>query len=522
MVKSRYYDVVWVYSVEFPGREIPLVLLADGRPGYVINQWICYLLDEEITPSRLELYIRAICHLYSFVMARYPGDFGPENSERLLADFIEGKKFGTDTYCIKTDDRYAWLTTLGLYWKPLFRRTNTIKSYLDAINQFDQWQVTFHKSKPLNPCEERVMTAWEIYRDFQQRTDWDPLLHLFGSREHAKRDYKTNGYGKYSHRRHELEFHRRKVPRAFPLEKFVDLIEQSNNLRDKLLWLLMGAGSLRGSEVLHLFLTDVEGVDPEHGDAKVILADPEYGMVRWTDKDGKNHYETRAKYFLEQFTNTFFPQNHPLRNLHPRTRYGRRNTRLHAGFKGMTFGDDNAARKLLFSPDHSQAYDDHYLWWMHKIYGQIFSHYFNKYIEKFFWANPSTGQPNPKSWPWHPWLFICTNKNNYGMPLTMPALKQAWQRGLKRIGMEGSGYGLHSLRHMYGVYCANVLKIPIETTQVLMHHASVTSTQTYYRLDSDTIRNMLTQAAIMDKRITTEWKTLISQNHTNESGERHN
>jgi len=66
MVKSSYYQVVWMYANAFPGREIPLVLLGDAKPGYVINQWIFYLLDEEITPSRLELYVRALCHLYAF------------------------------------------------------------------------------------------------------------------------------------------------------------------------------------------------------------------------------------------------------------------------------------------------------------------------------------------------------------------------------------------------------------------------------------------------------------------------
>ncbi len=75
MVKSRNYIVIWVYCKGFPGREIPLVLLADGRPGYVINQWIFYLLDEEITPSRLELYVRALCHLYDFAMVRYSDQF---------------------------------------------------------------------------------------------------------------------------------------------------------------------------------------------------------------------------------------------------------------------------------------------------------------------------------------------------------------------------------------------------------------------------------------------------------------
>ena len=509
MIKSSYYQTVWVYANAFPGREIPLVLLGNAKPGYVINQWIFYLLDEEITPSRLEIYVRALCHLYAFAMARYPaGQFKPGEQEELLKDFIDAKKLGTDTYCIKPDERSAWLMNLGLYWKPLFRRTNTIKLYLEAINQFDQWQVTFHKSKALNPYEERVMTAWEIYCDFQQRTGWDPFVYLYGARQHIARDYQTNVYGKYLHKRYKIESHRRKSPKAFPLDRFVDLVEQSQNPRDKLLWLLMGGGSLRSSETLHLFLSDVEGIDPKHGDARIILADPEYGYVRWTDTKGNQHYETREKYFAQEFTNPFFSGNHILKNLQPRTLYGRRNTRLHAGYKGMTFGDDNTVQTLFFSPDKKQAYDDHYLWWMHKVYGQVFAFYFKKYLEKYYWSNPFTGQTNPKGWPWHPWLFICTNRNNYGMPFTMSALKQAWQRALKRIGMEDSGYGLHSLRHMYGAYCANILKIPIETTQILMHHASITSTQTYYRLTSKTIKNMLTQAATMDKRITREWQNI--------------
>jgi integrase len=507
MIKSRNYQVIWVYCKDFPEREIPLVVLADGRPGYVINQWIFYLLDEEITPSRLEQYIRSLCHLYDFAMARYTDFNSVRDKGALLEEFIDAKKFGTDSYSLKTDDRHSWLLSLGLYWKPLLKRTKTIALYLDAINQFDEWQVTFHKSIALNPYEEQFMSAWEIYRDFQQRTHWDPFLHLHASRQHTKRDYKTAAYGKYSHKRHECR--NRSTPKAFPFDKFVDLIDQTVNPRDKLLWLLMGAGSLRSSETLHLFSSDVKGVDPEHKDTIICLADPEYGYVQWTDKNGKQQSNTRESYFSSEFKNSFFPKNHPLRNLQPRTKYGRRNTQLHVGFKGMTFGDIEGAGYVLLQSDKLRSIDEHYLWWLNKVYGQVFYHFFNKYLEKYYWLNPFTGAPNPKGWPWHPWLFMCTNRQNYGMPLTMPALKGAWQRALKRINMEDSGYGLHSLRHMYGYACANILEdVPIETTQMLMHHASITSTQIYYRLDSDTIRGTLTQAA-MKKQIATKWKTLL-------------
>ncbi len=506
MVKSRNYIVIWVYCKGFPGREIPLVLLADGRPGYVINQWIFYLLDEEITPSRLELYVRALCHLYDFAMVRYSDQFDVSKVNRLLlADFIDAKKFGTDSYCIKTDDRYSWLLSLGLYWKPLYQRTNTVTLYLKAINQFDEWQVTFHNSLPLSPYEERFLTTWEIYRDFQQRTNWDPFLHLHAAKRHTKRDYETSVYGKYLHKRHENESSRRKTPKAFPLELFFELINKSQNPRDKLLWLLMGAGSLRGSETLHLFLSDAQGIDPQYGDARIILADPEYGYVRWTNENNQEQYTTREEYFQLNWKNEFFSPDHPLCNLQPRTKYGKRNTMLHAGFKGMTFGDNNSMDVICTKSFERRQYDEHHIWWLNARFGEYFWTIFEEYQQEYLWKNHYTGQVNPKGWPWHPWLFVCTNKSNYGMPLTMPAIKQAWKRALKRIGMENSGMGMHSLRHLYGYCCANILKCPLEMTQVIMHHANINSTQTYYGLENSIIRETINEAAIREGRIHTEW-----------------
>lgn len=37
---GKLYQIVWVNTVEFPGRAVPLVLLGNGKPGYRINQWI--------------------------------------------------------------------------------------------------------------------------------------------------------------------------------------------------------------------------------------------------------------------------------------------------------------------------------------------------------------------------------------------------------------------------------------------------------------------------------------------------
>lgn len=512
MIKSRFYQVVWVYSKQFPGREIPLVLLENGRPGYVINQWITYLIEEEITPSRLEIYIRALVHLYDFALAQKSLsnyiDFNLDERV-LLADFIYAKKYGTDQYCCKKDDNSSWLQYLGLYWKPLTWRTKTLFQYRDAINQFDQWQVTFHNSTRLNPCEEHFLSSYEIYRDSVQRFNWDPLWHLHPTKKHTKYICETSVYGKYSHIRYEHAENRRKNPKLFPLDKFYELIQASENPRDKLLWLLMGAGSLRGSETLHLFQSDIE-IDPESGNARVILADPEMGDVNWYDGNNKNQQTSRIEYFRCQWKNEQFSASHPLRNLQPRTQYGRRNSKLHAGFKGMTFSENLGSRKIITPENSSRQLDNHYIWWLDPRFGEVFKSIYSEYEQNYLWKKPHSSKTNSKGWPWHPWLFICTNPTHYGMPLTMPALKQSWKRALRRIGMENSGLGLHSLRHMYGFYCANILKLDLEIVQMLMHHANINSTRVYFGIEESTLRELIKNAAMLDNRISENWITLAN------------
>ena len=309
MMKSRYCHRIWVYCKEYPGREIPMVLLENGRPGYVINQWIAYLLEEEITQARLEDYVRALCHLYEFYWTQISTfqllGFKIEG-RNLVKDFFTAKRFGTDQHCIKSGEKNAWLRYLGVYWKPLPWSTKTLSKYQDAINEFNEWQVTFNEGLDLNPYKEKSQSAYEIFRDFVRRSKYDVLLHTHPAREHSKKVHETSIYGKYRHNNFEISANNRKTQKVFPLDKFVDLIQTTPNIRDKLLWLLMGAGSLRASETLHLFFLDVNGVNPQDGDAQVILAHPEIGDVTWEDEDSMPHNTSRDDYFRLQWKNDQF------------------------------------------------------------------------------------------------------------------------------------------------------------------------------------------------------------------------
>jgi len=274
---------------------------------------------------------------------------------------------------------------------------------------------------------------------------------------------------------------------------------------------------------------DIEGID-EYGQAKVRLEDPVYGWVEWS-KDGKKKHGTRRQFFEECYKNEVLSAGHPLRNLMPRTLYGRRNREFHSGFKGMTFSESDQESRWFRpfdeegmktrSPFHGsydilegfaddRPYDVFNLWWIAPRIGGYFYQCFEEYMAKYFFTNPFTGRPNPRGWPYHPWLFInIGSPDTYGYPLSYTAVTKIWERltakvirtfaeepERDRVQMILDELAWHSLRHFYGFYCANVLQLRMETVQVLMHHASSTSTEVYYKLGKSTIKDEISRAIL--------------------------
>ncbi|MBT7411125.1 MAG: hypothetical protein HN826_15610 [Methylococcales bacterium] len=456
------WQVEWIYTTDFPGRHVPLVIVKNGKPGFVINQWIYWLLEEGITPSLLDERIRAVMHLYEFYNRTYSNRKPTHNeSKNLIANFLDAKKYGS----------------ANLGWKAT-PNTSTLKKYLHSINSFDKWQTTFHGASRMNPAEEQFMSSWEIYHDFRRRSKWDPMLHLFPSRVHQKVQHAHTI--KIEHSRFRLG--KKIIPKAFPINRFVELIEKTSNPRDQMLLLLMGGGSLRGSETLHLYFSDVLGIN-KYGASKVRLDDPETGEMNWVHK-GKNRTGTRAQYLSELYVNDQFKYtNPPLYKLTPRTQ-GKPGVD-HAGFKGMTFSSGGESGITI----DGQVIHWHEIFWCDPRFGIRFQKAYDEYVSQNFFNKSS-------QWPHHPYLFITLEKNNYGMPLKLGALRGVFNRALKRLGMEKSGLGKHSLRHMFGEYCASILNLSIEQTRTLMHHGSTLSTEQYYHLQSEDVRKAINKAII--------------------------
>jgi hypothetical protein len=469
-IRNVHYLIEWVYSVDFPGRPIPLVILRNGEPGFVINQWIYYQLESGISPSLLEERIRAVLHLYEYCCRRFgKAAITAKGAQSMLADFITAKKRGT--IAANGSD------PLGLYWKPNFR-LRTLKRTLASINHFDKWHSTYHGAQRLNPDEERFLAAWERFRDFKRRSSWDPLVHLFSSKSQTNRVHGLTLHESHSR----FIVGSSEFPKAFPLERFIELVDSAPSPRDQMFFLLCGGASLRQSEPLHLFHEDILGSD-DRGQPRIRIADPERGRFSWST-NGVEQSGTREEFLKTVFQNDQFKFTIPaLYALQPRTR-GKRG-KDHVGFKGMTFGDDPLISTLVGG--RQAGFNE--LFWIDPRFGYRFALAYVKYVRTVFHGKPY-------GWPHHPWLFLNLDRDSYGMPMTIPAVRKAWIRAMKRLGMLHWRLGPHSLRHMFGYYCASILRLPLEITKVLMHHGAVESTQKYYHLRSDEVRNAIISAVI--------------------------
>nr|WP_320048765.1 hypothetical protein [uncultured Desulfuromonas sp.] len=496
---SRWYKRIYVH-IKNPAsgveglRNVPLVLLSDGRPGYILNQYIFYLLQGGITDSKLEFNVRALEYLYAFTMAL--GEKAATTIEQggaLLAGFIDARRHGTDNFCATNKTHLQYLKKLGLHWEKT--SDTSIKRDIRAINDFDLWQATFHKATRINPFEKKFLTAWEIYKDFLNRTDWDPLLHLHPTRTHERKEHQVQVNPPLQHKR--LNAPTRTYKKSFPMRHILKLLDCASNSRDELLLLTMLGGSLRKGEPLHLYRSDIEGVN-DFGELKVRLADPRTGMVEWTDSGGKIRKAARQEYLQQEWKNDDLSSGHLLYHLQSRDTYGKHP--LMVGFKGMTFSDSDGGDMLGLDP-YCRAYDKNYMFWLDPRIGNRATEIYKKYREQYL-TRDAHGKRTPSGWLRHPWLFINISREGYGNPLSYNALQKIWEKLLVKlnrrygINLIGKGLGWHSLRHFYGWYCASCLQIDISLTKAMMHHSSEEATSYYYKMSEDVARNKINEAAL--------------------------
>ncbi|WP_440965737.1 tyrosine-type recombinase/integrase [Massilia sp. GER05] len=269
--------------------------------------------------------------------------------------------------------------------------------------------------------------------------------------------------------------------KPFPPDLVVPLIEHTKNIRDKLLFSLMAFGGRRLSEMLHLFVGDVEARGLSVG---VVLRHPSQSPMKWTSATGATVKGSRVEYLRNMF------------QLLPRTEHGAQPSA--AGWKGMKFDDEARMSSEVYFIREVESY----LLTLHRAY----LHEVRSKVPR---------RP-------HPYYFVALD----GEPLTIRAVEKqfslACRRLEKKYGVSLEGYGPHSLRHYYGFYCADVLRADLLLIQKWMGHAQPSSTAVYAHISPETAAKALADAQIQAKldgrvSITPEEREAIAQSFAGQS-----
>jgi integrase len=243
--------------------------------------------------------------------------------------------------------------------------------------------------------------------------------------------------------------------KPFPPHLVQDLIDETKNSRDKLLFGMLAYGGKRLSELLHLFVMDL-GVRKGDKELLVKLNHPSLAPMTWVNKAHQKVTGQRREYLKAMY------------NLLPRTEHGANPTA--AGWKGMKFDDQAALSSEMY--------------WIRNS-GEFLLHLHRRYLNGVRAAVPKRD---------HPYLFVSLD----GEPLTIKAVERQFQLACRRLekkhGVNLKGYGPHSLRHFYGFYCADVLKSDLLIIQKWMGHVQIQSTAVYAHISPGSAHKALHRA----------------------------
>lgn len=438
------------------GVSLPFLFLEDGELSYLALAWARHkMLDVESGTSSLSKAVAAVGRFHDFYMVERKGAaLEPNELHLMLKQFYEARRFG--------------LPSLG--WQPT--KAKTAADDVRAISEFTEWCSGNFGHVAVNPKEQVMVANLNLAEQRalalakNSRRRWDFLYHLTPALDEAKglvtRRAFTPGRGKGKRYTG--------VQKHYPPDRVWATIASTPSLRDKLYLLLLFFGGLRVSEPLHIYASDVSVM--ADGTARVVLGHPQDGSYEWIGQDKMRRSGKRAAFLADRYG--LGPRN-LLAEKHP----------LHAGWKGM----------LPDNPKRSESVVN----WLREDASRLFAKLHAEYVRTVRSRIPDT----------HPFYFVNGRGESYGGPLKLSNVEKAFYRAAWRIGLSSTEDGVnpHGARHFYGYYCASILRLKVESTQKLMHHESITSTEIYYALDGAAVRSELLRA---QERLTLEAPELLA------------
>ena len=131
---------------------------------------------------------------------------------------------------------------------------------------------------------------------------------------------------------------------------------------------------------------------------------------------------------------------------------------------------------------------DHMVHWLEPEAGIYFYKLYQQYMKDYLEPGGKHYSPNSAL---HPFLFVSADNKGgkstlpQGYPLSLDALDAVFKRACNKIGLESPG--MHSSRHGYCYYAANVLNVDKTMLSTMIRHSSPHSIDTYYHLENLTI-----------------------------------
>lgn len=409
-----------VVYIDF-GRSGHLPVVIDR--GFVIRdvlEWVADRKSRRISSdSTLRAYVTGIARFCDFVHFSDSRSFdGP-----LVTAFFEARVHGN--------------RELG--WGSV--EISTAKRDIEVVALFLDWYTDRHGIPSANPRVDKVLSWGAFVAERARRYKSDLLFHLFNKTKRSQQK-RIRKYLPSARAEIGIAPARHNPQKKFNFDDFLTLIKHEANPRDLLVWLLLGAGGLRVSEVAHLFTSDV--TCNVSGQADILLTHPTYGRVDPALPGTRQQY-LRTKYGC-------CPRDQlPMHHI------------AYAGFKGMRWQEGRTAGVTWLHPELGRR-----AWQAHVAYLTVRR------------SAPARH---------HPWYLVNT-KHNSGAPLTLRNIAGLLQSACHRLSLR-SPANPHALRHMYVHIIVNELGMELHDAQIVVRHINAESTAIYSQASAEAARRLL-------------------------------
>ena len=457
------YPVATVVDIPVTEKGVPFLPAIVLRDFGISKEFLAFIRDEAYvnSPSSLNSKARTIARFLNFwnlfVGERQLDIDEQTNTIFAYIDFrINGTHDLEDGHVLKPLD-----------WSPVVRTTvrtefSTIIDFLRHIEDIYDGEetITIINKVKLTLAGLRK----DHYKRYMRIGDKDFFIHLRKSREFWS---EVRGPKIQLPQWARPKTSNKKIRNHPTTDEVLELIAHETNPVYKAIFIALAFGSHRASEVLHAWQCDALpsfererffNTTGSNNDFLFLIAHPQDSTYTG---DYNKKRQTREQYLKSKYS------------LHPRTKYGEKDT-YHLGWKS----------KLLYG-EHQTA-NTH---WLHPEAAQMFADCIEE-IMQFHLRNRTSKR--------HPYLFVNMygKGDDFGAPMKLNRVQKAISNAYKRIDIEPYKYGrnLHGLRHWAKFYAETELGLTPSQIQIIRGDHSIASQEDYGR-DATYLQKVMQDAA---------------------------